>query len=400
VDALKALAEWLPISHSFPPFIRMLGVVWVALTAVLAVAVPYYRSTHKPDERVSVSVDARNAQGTAVLAAGRDLVVNGNVYAGQTPPTPVTVPNPPPDDPEKQELVALLRTNLATDRCTVTEQKMLADARTGVVREIPVVMECHLDDVPVIASFEIAPGKEPADIGWVEQMVSKHHGLPTTNLFLVSWTGFTEAALRLARATANVQLVTPELLRDAASPECRKLVIDHVALSPRKVITLVTLPGGGEKEVVLADDTAFFSPAGAEVGVAVQLVQALISRPDVIKGVMLEAHNRRQEDLRSFVVGFPAEDLRAHFGEDVSLREERTGEFHRIVAIEIVGDFSLAQVPLTFAISKFGDVKFAHAKTHIAGNDATFVAKVEEKNSVTRMTVRLRPPPSNVKSGN
>lgn len=393
VEAFKTLAEWLPLSREYPLLLRVLAMLWVALGLGLVVVTRHYRSSHEPTSTAAVSVDARNAQGP-VLAAGRDVIVNGPVYSGQPPSPPISVPNTPPPDPDKAEIIALLRMNLATDSCVVSEHKRLPDARTPeLLREVDVVMECHLDDIPVVASFEIAPGSAPADVPWVEQLISKHQHLPTTNLFLVSWAGFTEAAVRIGRVTPKVQLVTPDLPKGSAVQKTQ-LAVDWLSFTPLKVTAVVTLPSGTEQRVVLdpAENTLFYSPIGTEIGSVVEFVKGVVNSSDVMRSVWAEANRSPQPtDFRYLVLGLPADALRSTLGDAPSLRWQSTGELHHIELIEIAGDIALHRVPLSFAIGSFGDVKFAHATASVAGNTATVVGKVAEDNHVERLTVRFRP---------
>jgi hypothetical protein len=98
---------------------------------------------------------------------------------------------------EFQQLVYLVRLHLAAGG-TVTESKMLTDRRTGQQREVDVCIEAVISGEPIVVSIECRDHTRRADVGWVDQMKTKHERLPTNALILASKRGFTPEAKRVA----------------------------------------------------------------------------------------------------------------------------------------------------------------------------------------------------------
>ena len=129
---------------------------------------------------------------------------------------------------EKQQVIEMLKKLLAPQGCIVTPSKMLLDCELNELREVDVVAEMTVDGHLFAQSFEVVGRGRPMDITWVDGMIRKHETLPTDRLYLVSWSGFTEAALKRAQATAKVFPVTVEPAPGAASLYADQI---HVAAS-------------------------------------------------------------------------------------------------------------------------------------------------------------------------
>jgi hypothetical protein len=98
-----------------------------------------------------------------------------------------------------QKLVAIVKKH-ASDAALVTESKMLRDRLTGAPREVDVCIETAVAGHPVIVSIECRDQGRPVAVGWVEEMRAKHDRLSTNALVLVSRSGFTAEAERVAAA--------------------------------------------------------------------------------------------------------------------------------------------------------------------------------------------------------
>jgi hypothetical protein len=99
---------------------------------------------------------------------------------------------------EKQQVIEMLKTMLAPHGCTVTPSKLLLDSQLQATREVDVVAETVIDGQVFTQSFEVVDRSRRSDLPWVESMLQKHKNLPTDRLYLVSWSGFTKDAFRLA----------------------------------------------------------------------------------------------------------------------------------------------------------------------------------------------------------
>ena len=97
-----------------------------------------------------------------------------------------------------QKLVFILKKHFVGDEATVTESKMLSNLVTGTEREVDVCIEKSIGGHKVTISIECRDHSRPADVGWVEQMKSKHDQLATNYLVLVSKLGFSNEASKIA----------------------------------------------------------------------------------------------------------------------------------------------------------------------------------------------------------
>ena len=95
--------------------------------------------------------------------------------------------------------VILLAKRHSAPESTVTESAMLLDRHTGAEREVDICIRTTIADHSVVISIECTDTSRPADVGWIDRMKAKHERLPTNSLVLVSRSGFSEEALKVAR---------------------------------------------------------------------------------------------------------------------------------------------------------------------------------------------------------
>jgi hypothetical protein len=98
-----------------------------------------------------------------------------------------------------QRLIYLIHHQLAND-AVVTESKFLRDSAAEAEREVDIVIETTVGEYSLTISIECRDRGRVADIEWVEQMIAKHHTLPTNKLILISSSGFTKRAAKKAQA--------------------------------------------------------------------------------------------------------------------------------------------------------------------------------------------------------
>jgi hypothetical protein len=280
----------------------------------------------------------------------------------------------------KQEVIALLRLLLAKEGCAITESAMLQDARTGLRREVDVVMECDIGDVQVTVSFEVIDHKRKADIIWVEQMLKKHEALPTDKLVLISWSGFSANARMFAGTEPNVLLIEVQ-----ESGQAKRLYMDSVALTIEKVFVTIRTPAGEAVRTLIEPETGLFDSSGAErPGAAFRLASEWLNQPPVVRKVLVDAHSHPERDrVKWFVVSGPIGINGLH------LRHEESGELHPITAIEIAGPITWTQRPLDLTITRFGDVLFGHQGTEVLGRRTLTVATFDEQGELSGLSARV-----------
>ena len=107
-----------------------------------------------------------------------------------------------------QELITLLVQTLGEDRATPSA--MVRSKVPGVgKREVDIRVQNEVDGLPVYIGFEVSESKSrPKTVEWVERMRGKHEHLSTSKLVLVSSSGFTKGALKLAEYY-EIEAITP-----------------------------------------------------------------------------------------------------------------------------------------------------------------------------------------------
>ncbi|MCV7442031.1 restriction endonuclease [Mycobacterium paraense] len=109
---------------------------------------------------------------------------------------------------EFQELVTALTQILGRD--VATPSAMLPDSAVpGERREVDICAEGQVSGHKVVLGIECRAWKRPQTVEWVEAMYGKHSHLPTDKLVLVSASGFTPAALKLAEFL-RIKAITPD----------------------------------------------------------------------------------------------------------------------------------------------------------------------------------------------
>jgi hypothetical protein len=107
-----------------------------------------------------------------------------------------------------QELITLLVQTIGEDRAKPTA--MVMSKVPGVrKREVDIRVEVEVDGLPVYIGIEVSESKSRRKtVEWVERMHGKHEHLFTSKLVLVSSSGFTKDALKLAEYY-DIKAITP-----------------------------------------------------------------------------------------------------------------------------------------------------------------------------------------------
>ena len=100
-----------------------------------------------------------------------------------------------------QELITLLVQTIGEDRAIPSA--MVRSKVPGVrKREVDIRVQAEVDGLPVYIGIEVSESKSRRKtVEWVERMYGKHEHLSTSKLVLVSSSGFTKDALKLAAST-------------------------------------------------------------------------------------------------------------------------------------------------------------------------------------------------------
>jgi len=261
---------------------------------------------------------------------------------------------------------------------------MLRDAIIGDEAEVDIVMRCTHEDIEVVVSFEVIGWSRKAGRPWVHQQICKHANLPTEKLVLVSWSGFSGPAERVAQATPHVTLMTPRTETVDGVPRVRSLGTAEANLSIRNVALAVTKPDGSSIPLRALPDNVIFDKDRSEVGSVMELANKMVNHPHIGKRVLQNALNHPERDsLRSFVLRLPFD------GVDLFLHEEDTHELHRIDEVEITGNLTFKHETFDLTIARLGDVLFGYGETSLAGRSAIVSALIKGDDSIGAGTMRL-----------
>lgn len=122
---------------------------------------------------------------------------------------------------EFQKLVLMIQRTLARE-ASVTESAMRRNKATGAENEVDILIEASVGATPITIGVECVEYARKASIEWVQRMRGKHMDLSIDKSVLVSASGFSPNALRLAEAH-GIQTMT---LGEATSADWSELVGD------------------------------------------------------------------------------------------------------------------------------------------------------------------------------
>ena len=97
-----------------------------------------------------------------------------------------------------QHMMYILSRLLHDESWIVRESVLLEDRVTTTPREIDILIEGQVGPVPIKIGVECIDFTRPADVKWIESMLTKHADIKTDKLIAVSRSGFTKAALSKA----------------------------------------------------------------------------------------------------------------------------------------------------------------------------------------------------------
>ena len=247
---------------------------------------------------------------------------------------------------------------------TVTESKFLHDPDLG-PREVDIVVEAEADGDPVVISIEVNEKSRRASVDWIEQQIDKHRRLPTNKLVLVSRAGFSRTALtRVALENGKVEAIQPEIVTVNGEPVVKRLFLDSISYNP----TRCTVHDGERIEVIGAPNTDIYDGDGALIAPLAFLVSEAASLSSFRQWLAVEAHHHpEREDLKTFELVIALGGLGYH------LKREDTGSLHRILALEIWGNFTYRQDEVTLTLSRLGDRVYAAGEATVAGQPVVWV---------------------------
>jgi hypothetical protein len=122
----------------------------------------------------------------------------------------------------QREVLAL--TSQMANEAKVAESSLLTDLLTGGSREVDITVDGSVAGHPIRIGIESRAVRRRADVTWVEQMKAKHERLPTNLLVLVSRSGFTVEAKRVAALAKIVTWTSEEMQRAFQRPAINNVI--------------------------------------------------------------------------------------------------------------------------------------------------------------------------------
>ena len=249
---------------------------------------------------------------------------------------------------------------------------MLPDRLTGSEREVDVCVEGTVGGSAVKVCVECRDHARPADVSWVEMMKTKHERLPTNALILVSRSGFTAEAQKVA-AQYGIQVIALQDLDRADVPALlatqSSLWTKSVTVTAEKVIVTV-LPSEtlGAETVGVMPDNLIYTADGTELGSIGELVHVLLNSAHARNELL----NHGQTDHVWFELIW--EPPRDRTGRPLFLKKLVPLCLREIGRIEVKGpcEFKVTEFGLRRGI--LGEIKLAWGKTKILEKDALVVA--------------------------
>lgn len=163
---------------------------------------------------------------------------------------------------------------------------MLIDLTTGTKREVDICIEGTLGGHKVIIGIECRDYKKRrADVTWVEEMKSKHERLPTNALVLVSRSGFTAEAAKVAKSYGIEMLALEGVDEESVNKlfgQINSLWSKTVTLSPTKVVIRVAITDDLPPEnVVVFPNTDIYTSDGKLISSVKDAVESLLETEQI-----------------------------------------------------------------------------------------------------------------------
>ena len=276
---------------------------------------------------------------------------------------------------EFQKVVFLVKKHVS-ESAKVTESMMLQDLITGSDREVDVCIEDSIAGHDIIVSIECVDHKRKADVTWVEQMKSKHERLPTNALVLVSRTGFSSEAKRVAKVYGFDTLALEDVNEYSIEKlfgNIKTLWNKIVSLSPKKVTVRVSQTGNlpPENVAALPDNSVYVSD-----GTIISSLKDILTQWLKSDKVLTELVRQGDETHKSFLTewGKPTDGK----GNYLCLQKEEPKTLRTIEWIRVGGECSFKVSKFSLKHGMLGGTRISWGTSEIEGKKALLVASENE----------------------
>ena len=257
---------------------------------------------------------------------------------------------------EFQKLVFLVKKHVASG-ATVTESKFLRDRITGAKREVDICIESSVAGHSVTVSIECNDQGRKTNVKWIEEMKAKHERLSTNALILISSSGFTKEAQRVAKSY-GIEVITLSALNTAKAERLfgvtSSLWSKTFTLSPTKVVMYVPQVGDlAEEYLVMFPDNIVYNHKEQEIFTVKELVEIILHGKKVVE----QFYKAGNESHKGFDIRW--ERVRDMEGNPLFLRKIDPYVLRPIGFVQITGScsFEISEFPLKHG--SLGEVKIA-----------------------------------------
>ncbi|MEM9033342.1 MAG: hypothetical protein AAGD18_02020 [Actinomycetota bacterium] len=272
---------------------------------------------------------------------------------------------------KQQAVVYYVKEHLASAGAIVTESKLLLDGDSGKAREVDVVVEYTVGDDPITISIEVIAWARRASVTWVEAMLSKHARMPTNRLVLVSWSGFSPAALeKVARQGGQVEALTPKQKDVTEEPQIRFVSPELTFQLVRSLVDTVEVEMhsetfGSESLKMPSNAAVFNAVTGNEIATLGEVVyRAAMAKTEDFSKTLWEA--RDEEEPSHYVLVSDTSEM----GLEVEIDDVRCS----IQRIRVIGGLEINRRQLDFEYWSLGPSTFAMTEASIADEPCVWVA--------------------------
>ncbi len=298
----------------------------------------------------------------------------------------------PPRSNPFQDTIAIVHRHLAGD-ATVEESAMLWQPTTGVEREVDVVLRSKVGPHEVIVSIEARATTRKADLPWVESMVAKHADLPTSQLVLVSESGFTRPAKRHAEVKGAIAVSPADLAGDHPGRQLldaiHSLGLRAVSLEVQHMVMVAQRPNGQQVQVRVPLNMNVYSRDGQYLTMLYPLFEAEREANEAAFQKALPEQPGSATELQARL--HPCWNLPGGIAvDDIYARWETSDppEMQRIAEVLVIAEVAVEEVPtIEMTARQLDDVAYAYGETTLGGQRAVVVATADETGGV----VTIRP---------
>jgi hypothetical protein len=268
---------------------------------------------------------------------------------------------------------------------------MVVNPVSGAAREVDVLIRGDLAGAPVTVAVEASRTARPATQPWVEQLVQKHADLGTSKLVMVSDSGFSAPAKRLAERHGAVPM-TPERLAD----DEKILYAKTIDLLPLGADVRAEPPDGPIMEVknapagldVFASDGTFLAPLRTVCEAALQAYKPDATDVFGMRDVVDHKEGNFTSEVdatQTLIADEPAEIF-------LQWKDGDAVVFHQLKSFTLRGSYAIKVYELPLSIRLFGTVTAEYGQVALPNASATFV-HVSVEGATPQATLRLREVP-------